>query len=84
MLFLIKNYVEKLKKEEVQAFLKNENIFLSFQELEWTYQYIKENYMRILQNFDIEELKGIYSEENYLKMKNLVNSLKIKYGHYLN
>jgi predicted nucleotidyltransferase len=61
-------------------------IGLNQEELEFSYSFIKKNWMSILSNkglFDIDKYKSKYSEENFNKIKILYKELLLKYGMYL-
>ena len=52
---MIKNYVSKMSKEQVSSFALMHNIILRPEELDFTYNFIKEHYEDILKNsFDLD------------------------------
>lgn len=64
----------------------SKGIGLSNDELEFSYLFIKKNWMNILSNkglFDIDKYKDKYSEINFNKIKSLYKELLLKYGSYL-
>ncbi len=86
MNFLIKNYVNNLTKEQIDIFAKQNNVFLSPNELDFTYKFVKKNYSIILsnyKNFDFSKYKNYYSQENYIKIQNLLNMYAQKYSQFL-
>lgn len=61
-------------------------IGLSSEELEFSYNFIKKNWQNILSNkglFDIDKYKSMYSEDNFIKIKELYKEMLVKYGNYL-
>ena len=83
---LITNYINNLTKDDLNNFAIKKNIFLSNNELNWTYSFIKNNYLNIINNpnaFNIELYRNNYSEENYNKIKKVFNEYFSKYSHYL-
>ena len=64
----------------------SKGIGLSNDELEFSYLFIKKNWMNILSNkglFDIDKYKDKYSEINFNKIKSLYKELLLIYGSYL-
>ena len=83
---LITNYIEKLTKEEIMNFLNKNNINLNEQELDFTFNYIKNNYKTIINDidsFNIDRFKDKFREEIHVKLTNLINEYKNKYGNLL-
>ncbi len=85
MFILIKNYVDKMTIEDIKNFAIKNNIFLSDKELDFTFSFIKRNYEALYANpnIDLSRFKSNFSEENYNKIINLIDKLKIKYAQYL-
>ena len=85
MFQLVKNYVTKLTKEDLNAFALKNDIHLSPEELDFLYRFIKKNYEALYANpnIDLTKYKGYFSEENFTKIMKLVNSYKNKYASYL-
>ncbi|MBO5530312.1 MAG: hypothetical protein J5970_02845 [Bacilli bacterium] len=81
MINLIKIYINKIKKEDMNIFLKNNNINLSEKELEYAYYIIKNKYELILNNNKsiFDDIKENISEDNYIKLMELYNNYKTKY-----
>ena len=78
--------MQNLNKEEVHKFANAKNIFLSEDELEFTYNFIKKNWENILGNpklLDLDRYKNKFSEENFVKIKKLFNEYYQKYSRYL-
>jgi len=85
MFVLLKNYIEKMTVEDVDNYAKRNDIYLSDNELDFTYNFIKKNYEALYANpnIDLSRFKSNYSLENYEKIIKLINNLKIKYAQYL-
>jgi hypothetical protein len=64
----------------------SKGISLSNEELDFTYQFVRKNWMNVLSNkglFDIDKYKDKYSEDNFIKIKSLYKEMLFKYGNYL-
>ena len=75
-----------MTKEDINNFAISKNIFLSSEELDFTYNFVKKNYKNFLQNpkvFNIERYKNNYSEENYPKIVKVFNEYYQKFANYL-
>ena len=83
---IIERYMSMLKKEDVFNFAVSNNIFLSNEELNFTYEFIKKNWQDIVKNpnlFEIEKYKNRFSEENFKKVKQLFKEYHQKFGSFL-
>ena len=81
---MIKNYVSKMSKEQVSSFALMHNIILRPEELDFTYNFIKEHYEDILKNsFNLDLYKEHYTEDNFNKIKALFNEYSNKYKPFL-
>ncbi len=83
---LLKNYINNLKKEDINAFALNNNITLSNEELDIIYDTIKNDYSNLLYgNHDevFEKLKNKVSTDNYDKIIDLFFEYKKKYAYFL-
>lgn len=81
MINLIKIYINKIKKEDMNIFLKNNNINLSNKEIDYAYYILKNKYELIIDN-DVSifnDIKDNISEDNYIKLMELYNNYKTKY-----
>lgn len=78
---LIKNYIELLTVEKLNDFGIKNNILLTNNELEFLLSLVKENYEDILDNEDkyLNILKENFSEDKYIKIKDLFFYYKNKY-----
>ena len=68
---------------DINNFAINNNIYLSNNELNFIYNYIKNNYSLLIDNpnsFNLEEYKDVFSNDNYIKINNLINKYKNKYN----
>ena len=86
MYFIIKRYVDNMSIHDLNNLVISNGIGLSNEELEFSYQFIKKNWMSILSNkgvFDIDKYKDRFSEENFTKIKKLYKDMLLKYGSYL-
>ncbi len=86
MYSIIERYMSMLKKEDVFNFAVSKNIFLSNEELNFTYAFIKKNWQDIVKNpnlFEIEKYKNRFSEENFKKVKQLFKEYHQKFGSFL-
>lgn len=75
---LIKNYIEKLKKEDVIKFIENNNYVVSDKEIDTIYFYIKNYWADFLEdNTEIwNKLKKDVSEPVFIEIKKLFNKYK--------
>ena len=72
-----------MNDNDINNFLVNNDIYLSDKELDFTYNYIINNYLLLIENpsiFNLEDYKDIYSSDNYNKLNNLINEYKKKYN----
>lgn len=79
---IIDLYISNLRREDVLLFAKKNSIELSDHELDFTYNFIKNNYKEAIRNkdsFDLSKYKDEFSEENYLKIEKLLK----QYINYL-
>ena len=83
---LLKNYINNLKKEDINVFATNNNITLSNLEIDTIYNTIKNNYENILNgNHEkvFEKVKSKVSTDNYDKIIDLFFKYKNKYSYFL-
>lgn len=86
MYFIVKRYVDNMSIHDLNNMAISKGIGLSKVELEFSYEFIKKNWMNVLSNkglFDIDKYKSKYSEENFNKIKSLYKEMLLKYGMYL-
>lgn len=75
---LIKNYISKLKKQDIIDYLNKENIKASNDEIDLIYNVIKENY-NMLENINFNEKIKLYKDK---LNENLYNKILEKYEKY--
>lgn len=78
--------MENLKIEEVRTFAIKNNVNLSDEELNFTYQFVKKNWKIMLSNpsaFHFEKYKDHFSEENFNKINRLIKEYMYKYQSFL-
>lgn len=83
---LIKNYINKLTKNDIVLFAEKNNIILSNQELDYIYYIVKNNYKEIIYNNHdniFKELKNNVEISNYNKIVHLFKVYKNKYQSFL-
>ncbi len=83
---LVKRYMDNLTKEQVMNFAQKNQIFLSQEELDFTYTFVKKNWEMIFRNpnlLKLERYKDKFSEENFIKIQKLFVLYYQKYGHLL-
>lgn len=86
MFNIIERYMNILKKEDVDKFAKSKNTYLSAEELDFTYNFLKKNWQDILKNpnaFDINRYKNKYSPENFTKVSKIFEEYYRKFKNYL-
>ena len=82
----VRDLQEKIKiltQKDIFDFATKYNIYLNKSELNFVYNFVKNNNQEILNNpksFNLSLYKKEFSEENYTKLINLYN----KYSNYLN
>lgn len=78
---LLKNYVDRLKKEDIVNFAIKKNIFLDKKEIEVVYHNIKTRFKDIYDDGlkVIEENKNSLKETTYRKLKELYENTKRNY-----
>lgn len=84
MNILISNYINNLTINDVDNFFKNNDIFLSNNELNFCYHFAKNRYQELLsKDFNIDDYKDYFKSDNYKKIKELYQVLYTKYYKYL-
>jgi len=71
-----------MSTQDLHYYASKQGINFSEEELNFSYNFIKNNYQEVLKNpamFDFNQFAGYYSHENFIKIHNLIN----KYRHYL-
>lgn len=86
MFNIIDRYVSNLQISDVDNFARSKNVYLSAEELNFTYSFIKKNYKEIMSNpkmFDIDRYKSKFSSENFTKIKKVYTEYLSKYQAFL-
>lgn len=86
MNFIIDNYMSNLTKEELANFAYKNGVNLTLDELNFTYDFVKKNYQKVLKNpssFDFSLYKDKFSKESYNKIYNLLIFYHDKYASIL-
>lgn len=79
---IIDLYISNLRKEDIVMFANKNDINLSDNELDFTYNFIKNHYKEAIKNkdtFNLSAYRNKFSEENYLKIESLLK----QYINYL-
>ncbi len=81
MFQLVKNYINTMKKDDVKNFAIKKGIYLSDEEVDFIYRFLKKNYEALYANpnIDLSRYKHHFSEENYYKIMKLISEYKSKY-----
>ncbi len=86
MFVLIERYMNNMSIHDFNNLAISKGIGLSKEELEFAYSFVIKNWKTVLSNhgvFDLEKYKDKFSEENFVKIRNLIKDMKIKYNKYL-
>lgn len=86
MFNIIERYIGKMNKEDINNFAKSKNIFLSENELDFTYNFVKKNYKEYFSNpklFNLERYQNYYTKENFSKITKVYQEYTKKYANYL-
>ncbi|MDD2505306.1 MAG: hypothetical protein PHF21_03430 [Bacilli bacterium] len=82
MNLIIEGYIKNLTKDDIYNFAIKNNIDLTLEELNFTYNFIKTNYQEVLKspnNFNFDKYRNNFSKNNFLKIEQLIK----KYSNYL-
>lgn len=83
---LIKRVMLNLSKEEVNNFALSKNVYLTQEELDFTYDFVKKNWEQVISNpslLNLERYKNHFSSENFNKINKLFNEYSAKYQAFL-
>ena len=83
---IIELYINKLSKSDVYNFAISKQVYLSNEELDFTYEFIKKNWKDVIKNlnlFDIDRYKNKYTSENFKKVKQIFQEYFQKFRNYL-
>lgn len=75
---LLKNYIDKLKKEDIIKYIDNNNYQVSDKEINIIYFYIKNYWQELFDNDDEiwKKLKNDISDKTYIEIIKLYNKYK--------
>ncbi len=79
MFNIVSSYVSVMKKEDIIKFANKNNLTTTNEEIDFIYNFIKNNYESILKNpnkFDINNYRDKFSNENFIFLTNLINKYK--------
>ncbi|MBQ9318821.1 MAG: DUF2624 family protein [Bacilli bacterium] len=83
---LIKNYINKLTKQDINSLAIQHNVNLTDQELNYLYNQIKNHYNDLLYGdteYLFNDLKKNVTDNNYFKIKELYTTYKNKFQSFL-
>lgn len=83
---LISLYINKLSINDIFSFASKNNIVLDNEEAIFIFNFIKNNWQKVLSNPDslnLEQYKSKFKEENFYKIKKLIEFYRNKYSKYL-
>ena len=83
---LIKAYMGKMTIQDVQNFAVSKNIFLSPEELQFVYDFIRKNWEQVIRNpqlLNLDRYKDKFSQENFVKIKKLFMEYSSRYSSFL-
>lgn len=78
--------MEKLTKEDVNNFAISKNTYLSSEELDFVYVFVKKNWEQVIKNpklLNLDRYKDHFSPENFIKIKKLFTEYSSKYQAFL-
>lgn len=81
----VQNYIKKLKYEDMISYMNKENIYLTEEEYQFLFIYIKKNWELLFCNREqiFKDLKTSLSSTTYLKIEPILLSYQEKYKAYL-
>lgn len=86
-IYLIREYVNRLRKEDVNNYALKQNIVLDNSEIDFIYSYIKNNYRKILNrdiSLSLEEVKPKLKDSTYNKLVILIYNNRDKINSFIN
>lgn len=86
MMMFAEMYINNMTMEQFNSMALDNGIKLSKNELEFSFNFIKNNWKEVLANqdsFDLSKYKDKFSDDNYKKIEELISVLKEQYGHLL-
>ncbi len=86
-IYLIREYVNRLRKEDVNNYALKQNIVLDNSEIDFIYSYIKNNYRKILSrdiSLSLDEVKPKFRDSTYNKLVILIYNNRDKINSFIN
>ena len=86
-IYLIREYVNRLRKEDVNNYALKQNIVLDNSEIDFIYSYIKNNYRKILSrdiSLSLDEVKPKLRDSTYNKLVILIYNNRDKIKSFIN
>ena len=83
---LIKAYIGKMTIQDVNNFAVSKNIFLSPEELQFVYDFIRKNWEQVIRNpklLNLDRYKDKFSQDNFVKIKKLFMEYSSRYSSFL-
>ena len=83
---LIKAYIGKMTIQDVNNFAVSKNIFLSPEELQFVYDFIRKNWEQVIRNpklLNLDRYKDKFSPDNFVKIKKLFMEYSSRYSSFL-
>lgn len=76
----------KMAIQDVNNFAVSKNIFLSPEELQFVYDFIRKNWEQVIRNpklLNLDRYKDKFSQENFVKIKKLFMEYSSRYSSFL-
>lgn len=86
MVNLIAMYINNMSIDDFNDMALNQGIELNDEELDFSYNFIKDNWLDVFNNydeFDFSKYKDKYTKDNYEKICKLIDDMYNKYGHLI-
>ena len=86
MINFIAMYINNMSINDFNNMALQQGIELSDKELDFSYNFIKDNWLDIFNNydsFDFSKYKNKFSNDNYEKICKLIDDMYAKYGHLI-
>ncbi|MGN1337627.1 MAG: hypothetical protein ACI4WW_04050 [Candidatus Coprovivens sp.] len=86
MFYIVEKYINGMSLYDLQNFAIANDVYLSNDELDFCFKFVKSNWKSILSkysDFDIKNYKDKFSDENYNKISKLIEYYKNKYSIFL-
>ncbi len=82
---MIEKYIERMSIYDFEKLCMKKDIYLSREELQFSYSFIKEHYKDILNNgkLDITPYESKFTKEHYQQIQNLIKEYQDKINKYL-